>query len=86
MNNGGGETVELAASILVRLGIEVDYKHRSFNPMWAGLAMVCATMEEDGWMLYHIVPVNTYESIAVFVRPRQVLDEESEVKFPGEYL
>lgn len=50
--------------------------------------MICANMEEDGWMLYHIVPVNQYESVAVFVRPKQVeeLDEESEVQYPGDYL
>lgn len=80
--------MELAASILCRLGIEVDYKHRSFNPMFGGLSMICANMEEDGWMLYHIVPVNQYESVAVFVRPKQVeeLNEESEVQYPGDYL
>lgn len=86
MSNGIGEAADIAASILVRLGVEVDYKHKAYNPMWAGLSMLCTHMEEDGWMLYNIVPVNQYESIAVFVRPKQVENEESEVKFPGDYL
>lgn len=86
MKIGGTEAADIAASILVRLGVEVEYKHKAYNPMWAGLSMICTHMEEDGWMLYHVVPVHQYESVAVFVRPAQVLNEESEVKFPGDYL
>lgn len=62
------------------------YKHKTYNPMWAGLSMLCVTMENEGWMLSHIVPVNQYEAVAVFARSTVVETTESEVKFPGDYL
>lgn len=67
----------------------MEYKHKSFNPMWAGLSILCSTMELDGWMLYNVVPVSQYEAVAVFVRPIQREEPEpepSEVQYPGDYL
>lgn len=72
---------------IVEDGIKVDYKHRSFNPMWGGLSIICATMEVEGWMLYNVVSVSQYEAVAVFVRPRQVIEEEEpEPEHIGDYL
>ncbi len=58
-------------------------KHFSFNPMFGSLEFICRNAEVDGWMLSHVVPVHTYESVAVFVKqdsPEEI-DEESEVVF-----
>lgn len=41
-----------------------------FNPnlTWGGLANVLAGKDTEGWALLRVVPVNSYESVAVFER------------------
>lgn len=62
----------------------MDYKHQVFNPMWGSLSMICATMEEAGWMLYNVVNVHQYESVAIFIRPK--VEEAEELEHTGDYL
>lgn len=57
-------------------------KHAPFNPMWGNLSTICESMENEGWMLSHIVPVDNYQAVAVFVRP----DEKTEKGKNGSYL
>ena len=72
----------------------MEYKHVAYNPLWgvlpsSSLNTICATMEELGWMLSHVVSVSAYESVAVFARWRQAGEEKEEkvdVPHIGEYL
>ena len=72
----------------------MEYKHVPYNPLWgvlpgSSLSTICVAMEENGWMLSHVVSVNAYESVAVFVRPKKEEDsteEEPEEPHIGDYL
>lgn len=69
----------------------MEYKHIPYNPLWgvlpgSSLATICATMEEDNWMLSHVVSVSSYESVAVFVRVKINKEPIEEETSHGDYL
>lgn len=65
----------------------MEYKHHIFNPYFGGLPVVCAMFESDGWMLYNVINVNQYESVAVFVRPIEAKKPDpEEPEHTGDYL
>lgn len=59
-------------------------KHVVFNPTsfsynYSPLGVICKTMEEEGWVLYKIIPHHQYESVAIFIKMIEVKAEEEEV-------
>jgi hypothetical protein len=72
------------------IGIVMEYKHVAYNPLWgvlpgSSLAAICATMEENDWMLSHVVSIHAYESVAVFTRQKRE-ELETEEEHRGDYL
>lgn len=50
-----------------------NVRHVAFNPTnfmygYSPLGAICSNLEEEGWVLYKVVPNHQYESIAVFVK------------------
>lgn len=50
-------------------------RHVAFNPTtsfmsygYSPLESVCRRLEEEGWVLYKVVPNHQYESVAVFIK------------------
>lgn len=68
MSIGIGENVDFVKKSLDQSN-KMEYSHRGYNPFFGGgLVYICGIMEEDGWMLSHVVAVTQFESIAVFSR------------------
>lgn len=62
-------------------------KQIAFNPLWGGLQYILDSSAEDGWALSHVVPVNDYQSVLVFMRPESTPEAEGrEVDEDGSYL
>jgi len=49
-------------------------KHVAFNPMWGSIQNICSKLEEDGWILDHIVAVHQYEAVAIFIKPEALME------------
>lgn len=71
-------------------------KHVAFNPTnfiygYSPLESVCRRLEEEGWVLYKVVPNHQYESVAVFVKifaepPKEETETPDEEEREGGYI